>query len=161
MGNFLIAISLATGLVTTGRFAVDGASSTANAVVATVQPRTAAPGYSWLRVFFYSSAPAADRAKGSRADDLTRTNWSAVVQVTVDKAGTVWQVDVSLPGHTCTIAESDREARAALPMFQFDGRRLRLQGRGTHVCDGRALRIPSQTFEWDIDVDVPVANVTP
>jgi len=73
----------------------------------------------------------------------------------------VWQVDLSLPGHTCTIAESDREARGALQMFQFDGRRVRLRGRGTHACDMRSLRIPNQTFEWDIDVDVPVTNVTP
>jgi len=161
MGNVLIVVSLAVGLVTTGRFSVDGVSSTSIAVVATAQPRNAAPGYSWLRIFFYSSTAAADRAKASRAADLTRTNWSAVLQLTVDKAGTVWQVDLSLPGHTCTIAESDREARGALQMFQFDGRRVRLRGRGTHACDMRSLRIPNQTFEWDIDVDVPVTNITP
>jgi hypothetical protein len=91
---------------------------------------------------------------------LTRSNWSAVLQLTVDQEGTVWQVDLSLPGHTCTIAASDVEARDVLQMFQFDGQRVRLRGQGSHVCDMRSLRIANQTFEWDVDLDVLVANIT-
>jgi hypothetical protein len=161
IGNFLILVSLATGPVSSARFSVDGLRSAPSATLATVQPRNGAPTYSWLRVYFYASATAADRAKTSSARDLTRSNWSAVLQLTLDKEGTVWQVDLSLPGHTCTIAASDGEARDLLQLFQFDGKRVRLRGRGSHVCDMRSLRMANQTFEWDVDLDVPVANITP
>jgi hypothetical protein len=111
IGNFLILISLASGPVSSARFSVDGVPSAPSATLATLQPRNGAPTYSWLRVYFYTSATATDRAKASNPRDLTRSNWSAILQLTVDKEGTVWQVDLSLPGHTCTIAASDVEAR--------------------------------------------------
>jgi hypothetical protein len=161
VGSLLILTSLATGPVSTAKFSVDGVRSVALATLVTVQPRNGAPAYSWLRVYFYSSATAADRAKASSPRDLTKTNWSAVLQLTVDKAGTVWQVDLSLPGHTCTIAASDGEARDVLQMFQFDEKRVRIRGQGSHVCDMRSLKMADQAFEWDVDLDVPVAKVTP
>jgi len=161
VGTLLILISVAPGPAWTARFSVDDVTSVPSATLATVQPRNGAPTYSWLRVYFYPSATAARRAEASTPRDLTKTDWSAVLQLTVDKGGTVWQVDLSLPGHTCTIAASDGEARNALQIFQFDGTRLRLRGRGSHICDLRSLRIANQTFEWDVDLDVPVANITP
>jgi hypothetical protein len=85
-----------------------------------------------------------------------KAKWSAVLQLTVDAHSNVWQVDLSLPGHTCTIAESDREAKNALQEFQFDGKHVRLRGRGSQVCDMRSLGIPNQTFQWDVDLDSPV-----
>ena len=158
--TLLILTSVAPGPMGTARFSVDGVTSVPLATRATVQPRNGAPTYSWLRVYFYSSGAAAARAEASTPRDLTKTNWSAVLQLTVDKGGTVWQVDLSLPGHTCTIAASDGEARSALQIFQFDGTRVRLRSHGSHICDLRTLRIANQTFEWDVDVDVPVANIT-
>lgn len=157
----LILTSLATGPVSSARFSVDGVPSTPSATLATIQPRNGAPTYSWLRVYFYASATAADRAKASNLRELTKTNWSAVFQLTVDTSGTVWQIDLSLPGHTCTIAASDGEAKTVLQMFQLDGNHVRLRSRGAHVCDMRSLRIADQRFEWDVDLDVPVANTTP
>src|SRR5262245_56884470 len=138
---FLILAAVATEPVSTARFSVDGVTSMPSATLATVQPRNGAPTYSWLRVYFYASAAATDRAKASSPRDLTNTNWSAVLQLTVDKEATVWQVDLSVPGHTCTVAASDGEARDILQMFQFDGARLRLRSRGSHVCDMRSLKV--------------------
>ncbi len=147
----------------TAKFAVDGAATSASTIVATIQPRTAAPGYSWLRIYFYSSPlSAADRAQAAKGDiDSIQTRWAAVLQLTVDKNSTVWQVDLSLPGHTCTIAESDRAARNALQAFQFDGGRLRLKGKGTHACDMASLKVPNRKFEWDLEFEAPVVKRGP
>ncbi len=160
VGSLLILASLATGPGATARFSIDGVTSAPLATLATVQPRNGAPTYSWLRVYFYASAAAANQARAASARDLTKTNWSAVLQLTVDTSGTVWQVDLSLPGHTCTIAESNVEARKVLQTFQFDGKHVRLRGQGSRVCDLRSLQIPNQTFEWDVDLDVPVTKIT-
>lgn len=125
--------------------------------VATVQPRTAAPGYSWVRIYFYPSPLTADesaRAGQGRVDSIKR--WNAMLQLTVDKNATVWQVDLAVPGHTCTIAESDRDAKNAFQEMSFDGAHVRLKGKGAHVCDMRLLNIPNQTFTWDVDLDSPV-----
>jgi hypothetical protein len=141
-------------------FSVDGVARTAPTAVATIQPRTGAPGYSWLRIYFYSSSLGVDdrgAATAGRTDSM-RATWSAVLQLTVDKASTVWQIDLSLPGHTCTIAESDRDSTHALQEFQFDGRRLHLTGKGSHVCDLKSLGLPNQTFTWDVVLDVPVVD---
>ena len=161
VGSLVILTSLTTGPVSTARFSVDGVTSVPTVTLATAQPRNGAQEYSWLRIFFYSAATAADRAKASNPRDLTKTNWSAVLQLTVDKGGTVWQVDLSLPGHTCTIAASDGEARGLLQVFRYDGKSVRLRAQGSHVCDMRSLRTANRTFEWDVDLDVPVASVPP
>src|SRR5215471_19142990 len=120
----------------TAAFSVDGKTTTPTAAVATVQPRTGAPDYYWLRVFFYASPLAADdlsKATEGRIESM-RAKWSAVMQLTVDKGSTVWQVDLALPGHSCTVAESDGDAKKAVQTFGFDGTRLRLAGKGSHLC---------------------------
>jgi hypothetical protein len=146
---------------TNARFSVDGTVSTLSTALATIEPRTGAPGYSWLRIYFYSSQLTADdgaRARQGRVESI-KTKWSAVLQLTVDKSTTVWQVDLALPGHTCTIAESDRDAKNALQDFAFDGKHVRLRGKGSHVCDMRLLKIPDQTFTWDVDLDSGVEDI--
>ena len=98
-----------------------------------------------------------ERANATKGDvESIRTGWAAVLQLTVDKNRTVWQIDLSLPGHTCTIAASDRDARNALQEFQFDGSRLRVKGKGSHDCDMTSRQVPSQRFEWDIDFETSV-----
>lgn len=148
------------GSASNARFSVDGTASTPSTAVATIQPRTGAPGYYWLRVYFYSAPLASDdsaSATKGRVESI-KAKWSAVLQLTVDDHSNVWQVDLSLPGHTCTIAESDREAKNAMQEFQFDRKRLRLRGKGSHVCDMRSLGIPNQAFAWDVDLDTPVVE---
>ena len=119
--------------------------------------------YSWLRIYFYSSSlTASERAHATKGDiDSIRTAWAAVLQLTVDKNSTVWQIDLSLPGHTCTIAASDRDARNVLQDFQFDGGRLRVKGKGFHDCDLTSLRVPNQRFEWDMNFETSVITKSP
>ena len=138
----------------TATFSVDGIPTVSSTVVATVQPRSGAPGLSWLRIYFYPSplnmSDASSAATG-RVDSI-KAKWNAVLQLTVGQDRKVWQMDLSLPGHTCTIAESNRDANTALQAFEFDGTHLRLRADGSHVCDMKFMGIPNQTFRWTVDV---------
>jgi hypothetical protein len=143
----------------TARFGVDGVPTTPSTIVATIQPRMGAPGYSWLRVYFYPSLAGGERANAAKGlVDSIRTAWAAVLQFTVDRTSTVWQIDLSLPGHACTIAESDADARRAFQEFLFDGRRLRVKGRGSFVCATTTGGVAKRTFEWDVDFETPVID---
>jgi methylthioribose-1-phosphate isomerase len=148
---------------TKAQVTVDRTVLSLTSAVATIEPRPNAPGYRWLRVHFYafalSHAEAAAAGKGN-IDPLER-RWeamagnrpaaynvsNAILQLAVDKDGKVWQVDLSVPGHTCTIASSDVEANKLLQDYQFDGTRLRLRTRGAHPCE---------KFAWDVDLKTTV-----
>jgi hypothetical protein len=147
---------------TKARFSSGATSLSLSTAVATIEPRLAAPGYRWLRVHFYAFplTPAdvaavtkgniepLDRRWKSNAGNPAKYNVSnAVLQFGVDKDGKVWQIDLSVPGHTCTIAASDKEAKALLQDYRFDGTRLRLKTAGAHACERLA---------WDVDLTVPV-----
>jgi hypothetical protein len=149
---------LGLAMVSSGNFSVNGVNSRTSTAVATIEPRTGAAGYSWLRVYFYASTLSAeDSAAATRGHIRSiKQPWSAVLQLTLDASAHVWQIDLSLPGHTCTVAESDRDAALALSGFHFDGGHLRLRSQSSHVCDMPALRVPRQSFEWNVDLDVPV-----
>ena len=143
--------------VQTAKFGVDGVTNTPSTIVATIEPRMGAPGYSWLRVYFYPSLAAGERAHAAKGQvESIRTAWDAVLGFTVDKTSTVWQVDLSLPGYTCTIADSDSSARKAFQEFLFDGRRVRLKGQGTFACVIGSSGAPRRTFEWEVDFETPV-----
>jgi hypothetical protein len=87
--------------------------------------------------------------------------WSAVLQLTLDRGSHVWQIDLSLPGHTCTVVESDRDAALVMSEFSFDGGHLRLRSQSSHVCDMPTLHVPRQSFEWNVDLDVSVVAGAP
>ena len=152
-------------------FSIDKDAMTLTSVAATVEPRPGAPGYSWLRITFYSFPfTAADRAAAAKGNlesmDARWTNKAtnpkdynhsnAVIQLGVDKNWKAWQVDMSVPGHACTIAGSEREVKAALQEYRFDGTRLRLKGKGSFVCDMNTPGVPNRRYGWDLDLDVPV-----
>ncbi len=152
-------------------FSIDKDAMTLTSVAATVQPRPGAPGYSWLRITFYSfpfTAP--DRAAATKGNlESMDARWTAkagnpkdynhsnaVIQLGVDKNWKVWQVDMSVPGHACTIAGSEREVTAALQEYRFDGTRLRLKGKGSFVCEMNTPGVPNRRYGWDLDLDIPV-----
>jgi len=149
---------LAAAVVAGGTFSVDGVTRRGTTAVATIQPRNGAPGYSWLRVYFYSAALGArDRVAAAHGRvDTIKQPWSAVLQYTLDADHRIWQTDLSLPGHTCTVAASDVEAKSTLSEFELAGGRLRLQSEGKHVCDMSSLNVPNQTFAWSVHLAVPV-----
>ena len=139
--------------------------------VATLEPRLGAPGYSWLRIHFYSYPMAADdiaqaltgsvasmdkkaRMKASNPADYNHSH--AMIQLEVDKNLKVWQVDMSVPGHACTIAPYEPDVAKFLQDYQFDGKKIKLRSKGSYTCDMKVMGVPNQQFEWNIDVALPV-----
>ena len=80
----------------------------------------------------------------------------AFIQLSVDQNSKVWQVDMSVPGHGCTIAPFEPDVKAFLQDYQFDGNNLKLKSKGSYVCDMKSLGIPDQKFTWDIDLHAAV-----
>jgi hypothetical protein len=160
---------------TNATFSVDEDAMSLSTAVATLEPRLGAPGYSWLRIHFYSFALAADdiagALKGSMASMDKKANMKAanpsdynhshaVIQLAVDKDFKVWQVDMSVPGHACTIAPYEPDVSKFLQGFQFDGKKVRLRSKGSYICDMKFMGIPNQRFAWDVDVALPVYQKT-
>ena len=152
-------------------FSIDNDAMSLTSVAATIEARRNVPGYSWLRINFYSFPFAAadiaaaanghlesmDRKWKKKAGDPKDYNHSnAVVQLSVDTDLRVWQVDMAVPGHSCTIASSEGDVKSVVQDYRFDGRRVRLKSKGSFLCDMKSLGIPNQRFGWDLDLDVPV-----
>jgi hypothetical protein len=156
---------------TTANFSVDDNAMSLSTAVATIQPRLGAAGYSWLRISFYSFPVAAEDIAGILKGDTGSMDkkWNkkasnpkdynqsyAFIQLSVDQSSKVWQVDMSVPGHGCTIAPFERDVKNFLQDYQFDGKNLRLKSKGTYVCDMKFMKIPNQKFGWEIDLATPV-----
>jgi hypothetical protein len=175
---FIVGIALAdpipldpSSFNTSAKFSVDNHVMSLSSAVATIQARPSAPGYSWLRINFYSFPLTAEDIAGAmhgNTESMDRkwnrkannpkdySNSYAEIQLSVDKNSKVWQVDMSIPGHTCTIAPLEPDVKNFLQNYQFDGKNLRLKSRGSYVCDMKFMGIPNQTFGWDIDLNIPV-----
>ena len=159
------------GFHTNASFSVNDNARSLSTAVATIEPRLGAPGYSWLRITFYSFPVTADDIAGilkgdtgsmdkkwkNKASNPTDYNNSrAVIQLSVDKDSKVWQVDMSVPGYACTIAPFETDVKAFLQDFQFAGKNLRLKSKGSYVCDMKFMGNPNQKFGWDIDLNTTV-----
>ena len=140
------------------QFAVEGDTTTPATILATVEPQAGARGYRLLRIYFYSSElTLAQRVKAaSGRDEETLRSWAAIMQLTVDDEATVSKIDLAVPGHMCTVVQTDSDALKALQEFQFNGRYLRLKSRAYSVCDLKLLGVPNPTFEWELDLDTIV-----
>ncbi|MBZ5696083.1 MAG: hypothetical protein LAN36_12080 [Acidobacteriia bacterium] len=156
---------------TNAKFSVDKSAMTLSSAVAMIEPRLGAPGYSWLRISFYSFPLTPDDVAGVTSGNIEsmERKWSgkannpkdynsshAVIQLSVDAKYKVWQVDMSVPGHACTIAPFEQDVKGFLQTYQFDGKNLKLKSKGSYVCDMKFMGIPNQNFGWDIDVNLPV-----
>lgn len=81
---------------------------------------------------------------------------NAIIQLSIDKDYKVWQADMAVPGRGCTIAPFEKDVKSFLQDYRFDGKNLRLKSKGLYVCGMKSLKIPDQTFTWDIDLNIPV-----
>ena len=160
---------------TRAKFSVDNKAMSLSSAVAIIEARRGAPNYSWLRISFYSFPLVAEDVAGvidGNIDSLEK-KWSmksndpkdydtshAVIQLTVDAAFKVSQVDMSVPGHACTIAPFDQDVKRFLQEYQFDGKKLRLKSKGSYVCDMKFMDIPDQNFGWELDFSLPVFEKT-
>jgi len=157
---------------TNAKFGVDSTSLVLSTAVATIEARPGATGYSWLRIYFYSFPPTAVdlTAIANGNIDSMEASWMkladkhdnsyntshAVIQLSVDKNSKVWQVDMSIPGHSCTIAPFEQDVSSFLQDYRFDGKTLRLRSKGTHLCDMSLNNAPNVKFHWDIDLETSV-----
>ena len=152
-------------------FAVDHLSMSLTTAIATIEPSRMAPGHSWIRVYFYSfpadaedvaqamggSVASMDRkwdGKSSEPKDYSTSR--AVLQLTVNKDYQIDKVDMSVPGHTCTVASTAQELKDFSTTYALDGRHLRLVAKGSFVCDMTSIGSGKPTFRWNVDVDTPV-----
>jgi len=150
---------------------VDNFLASLNYGVATIAPRFGAPGYSWLYIEFYSFAPlpgdVVELSKGSTksmqgrwyktaADPVAYNKGHAGLKLTLDKGFSVGQVDMDIPGHSCTVVESRQDIEAFSRDYHFDGKQLRLKSRGSFVCDMTSMGGGKPKFSWDVDVNIPV-----
>jgi hypothetical protein len=156
---------------TNANFSVDNNAMSLSTAVATIEPRRGAPSYSWLRISFYSFPVSADDLAGIMQGDTASmdrkwqkkasnpkdyNNSYAFIQLSVDQNFKVWQADMSVPGHGCTIAPFEPDVKNFLQDYQFDGKNLRLKSKGSYVCDMKSMGIPNQKFAWDIDLNTEV-----
>ena len=161
---------------TSATFSVDKDAMYLPTAIATLEPRLGAPGYSWLRIHFYSFPLAAediaDALKGSVASMDKKVNMkasnpadynhsNATIQLAVDKDFKVWQVDMSVPGHACTIAPYEADVAKFLQDYQFDGKKIRLRSKGAYTCDMKFMGIPNQQFGWDVNLSLAVYQKLP
>lgn len=156
---------------TQANFSVGNDAMSLTTAVATIEPRLGAPGYSWVRIYFYSFPVAEDDMAGivkgdtasmdkkwnSKASNPKDYNASrAVIQLSVDKSFIVWQVDMSIPGYTCTIAPFEPDVKNFLQTYQFDGKSLRLKSKGSYTCDMKFMGNANPKFGWDINLNTTV-----
>ncbi len=156
---------------TSAKFSVGNNAMSLSSGVATIEARPGVPGYSWLRINFYSFPLTAEDIAGAMKGNIESmdrkwnnkacnpkdySNSHALIQLAVDKNFKVWQVDMSVPGHACTIAPFEPDVKNFLQTYQFDGKHLRLKSKGSYVCDMKFMGMPNQRFGWDIDLNIPV-----
>ncbi len=156
---------------TSAKFSADSDALSLSTAVATIESPRAAPAYSWLRIYFYSFPVAVDDLgavmKGDTSSMDAKSNKKAsnpadyntsraVIQLSVDKDFKVWQVDISIPGHTCTIAPFEPDVKTFLQDYQFDGKNLKLKSKDSYVCDMKFMGTPNQKYSWDIDLNTTV-----
>ncbi len=98
-----------------------------------------------------------DKKRTNKASNPKDYNNSyAFLQLSVDKDSRVWQVDISVPGHGCTVAPFEKDVKNFLQEYQFDGKNLRLKSKGSYECDMKFMGIPNQKFGWDVNLNTPV-----
>lgn len=122
--------------------------------------------HSWLKIHFYSFPFTTEEIQGALNGDLKLIearryeedyNSQAIIILSMDKESrTVWQVDMAVPGHTCTIAPSEKEVQNFLQEFQFDGKQLKLKSNGSYTCGILFENVTDRIYNWNFDVDIEV-----
>lgn len=152
------------------RITIDSQQMEFKTGVATIEARPGTPEYSWLRIKLFSFSPTAEDLleiqRGSTdsmdrktsqlgsTDAYNRSN--ATLQLSVGPNSTVWLIDISVPGTSCTVAPNNKAASAVLQKYSFNGTNLQLRSNGSYECDMKFMGIPNKVFTWEINVDLPV-----
>jgi hypothetical protein len=169
--SFAVGASASDSFDTNAKFSVDNKTLSLSSAVATIERYPFTQGYFWIRIDFYSFPPSADdmatinngsvtsmeKKWMSLANNVNAYNTShATIQLTVDKNFKVGQVDMSIPGHFCTIASSELDVRKFAENYKFDGKNIKLKSKGTYLCDLSRLKTKNEKFDWDINLETRV-----
>lgn len=155
---------------TTAKISVDQQALSFSSAVAIREARKNLR-FEWVQIHFYAFHLTPEDISAAKTGDVTpmdhksnknfidpnvHSNVWGVIQLSVDDAFKVWQVDIAIPGHACTIASTESEVDAFLQDYSYDGETIRLKSKGFHTCDLSSVGAGVQNFRWDIDVSVPV-----
>lgn len=150
---------------TTANFSVDSSQKPMQSVIALVEDH---PIYSnthqWLTMNFYAFTPNKDEliqaTKGdikpiekrvSESDNYNDSN--AKLILSIEKATKqVTQVDLAVPGYTCTVASTADELKKFSEHFILKDDTVTLKNSGSYTCNmGKNIQ-----FTWQVDVHTPV-----
>mgnify|MGYP001612194471 CR=1 FL=1 len=159
---------------TKAEFTIDGTIRSLSSAVATIETHPAhGPEYLWLEINFYpftlTDEEIADASNGSlelikkrryqedgNPQALAIYNSQARIVLGMDTNYKIFQVDMSVPGHSCTIAPFEEDVKNFLKEYSFEGEHLRLKSKGSYLCDIPPEEIPDWTFGLNIDLHIPV-----
>lgn len=138
-------------------------------VVATIQKHPLWPKYQWLKLDFYSfplteqdltSAKSGDdnsiaMRRYNSSDVKHYNNSNATVILSIDETSKqIGQVDIAVPGHTCTIAVLPEEIKLFSDNYSLENNHIKIKSQGSNKCATLDTK-----FSWDFNVDAPVLPV--
>lgn len=150
-------------------------TSSLSSAVATIEPPKGPMRYSLVEINFYSFSFTRQDATAARSGntELLDKKWKAMdnaqafnqgwasIQLALDANSQIQQVNMRVPGYSCTVAIIERDLRNFAQEYKFDGKTLRLKSKGSYLCDMKAQGLGTPTFGWDINLTTTVFAKAP
>jgi hypothetical protein len=158
--------------VAKAEFSIDAERRPMASVVATVErhPLHGAR-YQWLILNFYAFPLSEENWASARSGDLkpiegrlydgdtkryNNSNAKIVLSIDADRK-TINQVDMAVPGYTCTVAWKPEELKGFSRDYSFANGEVAVRNQGSYACDMNGRRV---MFGWNFDVRAPVFEKT-
>jgi len=150
-------------------------ASSLSSAVATIEPPKGPMGYSWVEINFYSFSFTRQDIAAARSGntELLDKKWKAMddpqafnqgwasIRLALDPNLQIQQVNVRVPGYSCTVAIIEHDLRNFAQEYKFDGKKLRLKSKGSYLCDMKSQGLGRPKFGWDIDLTTTVFAKAP
>ena len=150
-------------------------TSSLSSAVATIEPPKGPMRYSWVEINFYSFSFTRQDVAAARSGntELLNKKWKAMddpqafnqgwasIQLALDAQLRIQQVNMLVPGYSCTVAILERDLTNFVQEYKFDGTTLRLKSKGSYLCDMKAQGLGTPKFGWDVDLTTTVFAKAP
>jgi hypothetical protein len=150
-------------------------TSSLSSAVATIEPPKGPMRYSWVEINFYSFSFTRQDVAAARSGntELLNKKWKAMddpqafnqgwasIQLALDAQLRIQQVNMLVPGYSCTVAILERDLTNFVQEYKFDGNTLRLKSKGSYLCDMKAQGLGTPKFGWDVDLTTTVFAKAP
>ena len=127
--------------------------------------------YQWVILNFYAFSLSPENIKSASSGDLAPlekrryegdttfyNNSNAKIILTVDtESRHITQVDMAVPGYTCTVAWRPQELERFEQDFIYAANHIKLKNTNAYSCDMGQKKV---LYKWDINVDLPIFRVT-